>query len=228
MRAHRRLKTKKNKLQKIVRLTVIAAILCLIICLIDQMIRPVITSFAEYKVKRVASEIINKAIVDEFVEKNIVYDSLVHIARSDSGNVTSIVADTALMNRIKADLISTVLKEIDHCDSLDLRIPIGSLSGIQLLSGLGPVISIKILPSSMIDANFSSEFDSVGINQTLHRISIHFVMEVTAIIPGYSTKTRVDTDVAIAETVVVGLIPETVLEIGGEKSIISKFIEEQK
>lgn len=226
-----RAKKNRDNRKQIKKLLILFSIMFALIALIlfaDRTIRPVITSFSQYKVKRVASEIINRAIVDEFVDNKISYDSLVHISRLDSGAVSSIVADTSLMNRIKADLLSTVLKNINNQDSLYLKIPIGSLSGIQLLSGMGPTITIKILPSSTIDANFTSEFESVGINQTLHKISIHFVIEITAIIPGYTSTSKIDTDVAIAETVIVGLIPETVIDIGGEKSIASKFIEDKK
>ena len=54
-------------------------------------------------------------------------------------------------------------------------------------------------------------FTSAGINQTLHQIMLDVEVEITLLIPGGKTETRVDAAVCVAETLLMGQVPDTYL-----------------
>ena len=112
----------------------ILLLLCLAVHLIDSQIRPVITEFAGYKIKSIAVESINKAVMDEFVDNGYTYDDLSVINRDENNAVSSIVMNSVLLNRIKAELVQMVQDNIKKNHNTTLEIPIGTLSCIHLLS----------------------------------------------------------------------------------------------
>ena len=82
-------------------------------------------------------------------------------------------------------------------------------AGIDLLSGIGPIIHIEVVPLGQATAAFGSEFTSAGINQTRHSITMQVSATVTIILPRESIETEVTTHVDVAETVIVGVVPDS-------------------
>ncbi len=91
----------------------------------------------------------------------------------------------------------------------NVSIPLGTLSGIEFLSGRGPRVKLKMLPSSYVESALVNKFDTAGINQTQHQIMIEFTVTMTAILAPYSTTVDVVTNVCIAETIIIGTVPDT-------------------
>jgi len=65
------------------------------------------------------------------------------------------------------------------------------------------------MPSGSVVTSVSNVFDSAGINQTRHQIMLNIKSTVSVIIPGYITSVPVETNMCIAESVIVGLVPDT-------------------
>ena len=91
----------------------------------------------------------------------------------------------------------------------ELSIPIGTLTGSALLAGRGPRISVRMESVGSSSARFENRFDSAGINQTNHQIALEVDVSVSILLPGFTTATTVSTAVTVAETVIVGSVPET-------------------
>ena len=99
-------------------------------------------------------------------------------------------------------------------ENVDLTV--GTLSGIPLFHGSGPTVRMKVEPKGYADAVFISEFADAGLNQTLHRMIMRTTVSVTAFIPMYSVETKVSGDFLIAETVIVGNVPESFTHVVSE------------
>ena len=80
--------------------------------------------------------------------------------------------------------------------------------GWQLLAGRGPDIHLQIVPASFVESEVVDTLESAGINQTQHRVCIRFTVEMSAILPGYSTSVDVTDEVCVAQTLIVGQVPE--------------------
>ena len=93
-------------------------------------------------------------------------------------------------------------------ENQDVAIPLGTLLGWQLLAGRGPEVHLQIVPASFVESNVVDTLETAGINQTQHRVCIRFTVEMSAILPGYSTSVDVTDEVCVAQTLIVGQVPE--------------------
>ena len=100
-------------------------------------------------------------------------------------------------------------------ESLNIRIPFGNLLGSNLLMGRGPKIpvQVKMLTSSFV--RFDNDLISTGINQSRHVITLVADVDIDIIIPLSTVSTTVETTILIAETVIVGRVPETYVNYNG-------------
>ena len=117
------------------------------------------------------------------------------------------------MNLLRAALVSDVLAALDGVDVSDIRIPLGSLLDLDVLWAKGPALRVHSMTVGTVDAEFSSEFSSAGVNQTLHRIWLQVDVPLTLILPGGPVETQLETRLCVAETVIVGQVPETYLQL---------------
>ena len=69
-------------------------------------------------------------------------------------------------------------------------------------------VLMRSLPASFVESNITSTLESAGINQTQHKILMDFTVKMSAIIPGYTTSVEVNTQVSIADTLIIGAVPE--------------------
>ena len=122
------------------------------------------------------------------------------------------------LGRLRSRVTDAVLQKIDEMGKQDIYLSAGTLSGIQLLSGRGPDLNLKVVPSGYMTSEIENRFDSAGINQTRHQIMLRIDMRVLAIIPGYTVATEVHTEFCLAETVIVGTVPSTLLELTDSSS----------
>ena len=93
--------------------------------------------------------------------------------------------------------------------------PMGSLILPELFSGKGPAIPVRILSIRNSDASFNSGFSEAGINQTLHQLSMDVSVDVTVLVLGSTVSFTVNSQVVVAETIIVGDVPNTFLQTGG-------------
>ena len=119
------------------------------------------------------------------------------------------------VNRLKTDILNLINDEILALDTSDIGIPIGSLFFPELLSGKGPVIPVQIMSIRNSDAALFSNFEEAGINQTIQRLSMEVSVDVTVLVLGKTNNFTVASQVVVAETVIVGQVPETFLNTGG-------------
>lgn len=140
------------------------------------------------------------------------YDYFVTIDRDESGAVTAIKANMARINALSSELLSDIVEAADRGE-LSLSIPLGNILGSSLLLGKGPDIPVDItlLTSSRVD--FKNEISAAGINQTKHEMKLDVVVDIDVVLPWRTVSTQVVTEILIAETVIVGEVPQTYLNM---------------
>ena len=174
-----------------------------------------IRGLAQTQVKNATSDLINDAIDKQIETENIQYDRIVYFEKDLDGRITALKTNMSEMNRLKTDILNIINDEILALDTSDLGIPIGSLFLPEFLSGRGPVIPVRILSIRNSEASFSSRFTEAGINQTLHQINMHVSVDVAVLVLGKTEHFTVSSQMVIAETIIVGQVPETLLQTGG-------------
>lgn len=193
------------------RIILLLAGFLLFLLLLDKQLRPVIESITTNEAKTISVSTINTAVVKELSRENITYDDLIHVERGSDGRVQSITTDVVKMNLLRAKIIDLVMKDLDTYTTVG--VPIGTLLGGDIMHGRGPEIPLQITLSGNVTADFDSTFQSAGINQTKHQIYLKVRASVYSFLPGFDTTTDVNTNVLVAETVIVGTVPQVVANL---------------
>lgn len=198
--------------------------LLLALVVIDMQIRPSVKTMAAYQARLYAIEAINEAATGELSRQNVNYSSLVRLSKNENGEVTAIETDMLALNRLKLGITEAIVKNLNALSSQELKIPLGTLFGWQYFSGRGPKVDFSVLNVGYVESDITNIFDSAGINQTRHQLMLDTTISITAIVPGYSAETSVTTNLCLAETIIVGIVPGAFTNVtGGSESDISKM-----
>ncbi|WP_295753203.1 sporulation protein YunB [uncultured Oscillibacter sp.] len=198
----------RRTLWSVLAFSTVALLLTLMLFATTQM-RPLLTSLATTRVSNTVNRIVSEA-VDEAIESgNISYSDLITFEKDKDGRITAIYSNMAAFNRLQSKILDIILARIDQVSARELSIPLGSLTGSVLLAGRGPRISVRMESVGSSSARFENEFTSAGINQTKHQIVLNIDVAVSILLPGFSAATTVSNAVTVAETVIVGSVPDT-------------------
>lgn len=173
--------------------------------------RDVIQDLAVTQVKNATSDLTNDAIARQIADGKVEYDRIVYFEKDLDGRITALKTNMTEVNRLKTDILDIINSEILALDSSDIGVPLGSIFLPELLSGRGPVIPVHILSIRNADANFVSHFTQAGINQTLHQVLMEVSIDVSVLVLGETAAFTMTSEVVVAETVIVGTVPETYL-----------------
>ena len=171
--------------------------------------RPLLESLATTRVSNTVNRIIFEAVNEAIQNGDISYERLISLEKDNEGKITAVHSNMAAFNRLQAQILDIILAKIDQVSARELSIPIGTLTGSALLAGRGPRIRVRMESVGSSTARFNNRFESAGINQTKHQIILEVEVSVAILLPGFTTATKVSTAVTVAETVIVGAVPDT-------------------
>ena len=174
-----------------------------------------IRSLAQTQVKNATSDLINDAIDRQIDLGNIHYDRIVFFEKDLNGRITALKTNMTEVNRLKTAILNLINDEILALDTTDITIPIGSLLLPEVFSGRGFGIPIQILSIRNSDASFQSHFSEAGINQTLQQLTMDVSVDVSVLVLGKAESFTVSSQVVVAETIIVGQVPDTFFQTGG-------------
>ena len=197
------------------RIGIIGIVIVISFFLLRSRYRDVISDLARTQVMNTTSGLTNDAIAKQIAAGNIAYDRIVFFEKDLDGRITALKTNMSEVNRLKTDILNIINDEILSLDTSDIGIPLGSLFIPEFLSGKGPAIPVHILSIRNSDANFVSHFSQAGINQTLHRLNMEVSIDVAVLVLGETNSFTMSSEVVVAETVIVGDVPQTFLQTGG-------------
>lgn len=175
----------------------------------------VIISLAQTRVTNATSDLINDAVSRQIAAGSVAYENIVYFEKDVSGKITALKTNIAQVNMLKTETLDYVNETLLDTDNFDIGVPIGSMVLPEFLSGRGPQIPVQIMSIRNSDAVFDSNFTQAGINQTLHQLKMTVLVDVTVLVLGQTVDFSVTSDVVVAETVIVGQVPNTFLQTGG-------------
>ncbi len=190
-------------------LTVIFTLLLALTVAVVLHMKPVVVDLATARTSNAVNRIVVAAVNDAVDSGRIDYEQLVDFDKDADGHVTALRSNMAAFNRLQASIADDILQRMAEVSSTDLAIPIGTLTGSPLLAGRGPCLRVRMQSVGTATARFDNQFSSAGINQTRHRIILDVDVHVSILLPGLTTYTKVSNEISVAETVIVGGVPET-------------------
>lgn len=206
----------RRVIRRICRLVVLLLVLAAVILVFFRVrYRDAIRSLAQTQVINSTSDLINDAIDKQIDNGNIQYDRIVYFEKDLDGRITALKTNMTEVNRLKTSILNLINDEILALDTSDISIAFGSLILPELFSGRGPGIPVQILSIRNSDASFKSYFTEAGINQTLQQLTMEVSVDVAVLVLGKTESFTVTSQVVVAETVIVGQVPDTFFQTGG-------------
>lgn len=204
-----RKKINMSKKYRIVILVLLTALLT--VCYLLKTIGPVFNDLCFSEAKSTATQIVHETI-DEVMGK-YGYNDLITSIKDKDGKIVSMQANVALMNKIVSQISLKIQEKINSKDSRDISIRLGTFTGITLLSGRGPKVPIRISSIGNLDTEINSEFESAGINQTIHRIYAKIDCNIDVLTPFNTISGKIEEKVMLAENVIIGEIPTNYFDL---------------
>lgn len=200
--------------------SVIAALL-LALCwwYLDSNLTKVILSLADARARSLAVQVLNEA-VEETLASGVNYDQLMIVSTGEDGHVRLIQANTAEMNRLASHVTLLAQQRLEALEEQAISVPLGSALGVPIFAGSGPKIQVQILPVGAVIPRFDTEFQTAGINQTRHKVLLTLTATVRLVIPSGSSTLQASTQMAVAESIVVGQVPESFVDLNTDSDML--------
>lgn len=179
------------------------------IVLAVRMFSPVICERAGSQLQSDITVICNEAVLDYIDSSNLKYTDIISIERSADGNIRAMNTEIANVNRMKSGILLDIQRKIDEIEEIGVTFPINGFFGF----GGGIEIPVKLISVECVEAELEPAFESVGINQTRLDITLKVKASGKLLLAGQDTEVEVATDVPIAQTIIVGDVPDTYLNV---------------
>ena len=201
----------KRKVKKSIPILIIMIIAFVTLYNVLNYINPIFETLCKDKAKDLATIITNEQ--STLVVENYDYYDFFTIERHESENIKMISANVLTINQVTSSIAINIQNEINNNSRNEIKIALGSVTGIKILSGMGPEITAKISTSGSVDTDLKSEFISQGINQTLHRVYLEIRCTINILTPSATLQNSIVNQVLLGENVIIGEIPENYFNI---------------
>ena len=206
----------------VVLLLALTALLAAILLHLRPMLENLATARCANTVSRIVVAAVNDAVENGWME----YDRLVKFDKDSDGRVTALSSNMAEFNRLQTAVADDVLARLSQVSASELAVPLGTLTGSPLLAGRGPKLTVKMETIGTATAKFRDKFTAAGINQTKHQILLDVDVRVSILLPGITTYTKVSNEISVAETVIVGGVPQTYTYFSTTEDKIEDYADE--
>lgn len=174
-------------------------------------IGPVVQSLTTSVVSNTASSVVNSAIEQQMADGEIDYAHIILLEKDVNGKITALRTNIAEVNRLKTQILSIIDQNLLDLDVTQIGIPVGSLILPEFFSGTGPHVPVRVLSVSNSEAEFRNVFMAAGINQTAHQIMLDVSICMTVLTPVGTQEVAAASSVVVAETIIVGTVPNSYL-----------------
>lgn len=181
--------------------------------LFQKRILPTVLDIAEIKIKAKVIKLINEEVMRVY-EENFNYDDIIKIDKDSDGNITMMRADTIKQNKLTSQVVLACNEKIESLGDSGTKIPIGYMTNNAFFYKMGPSINVKIEEVGNINTKYDSSFESAGINQVRHKIYLNIEAKMRLVVPLASKDIEVSCEIPVSETIIVGKIPDTSVNIG--------------
>lgn len=190
------------------RLVLVALLSAVLLLLAERNFKPLVFSLAEARSAAMASQVLSGALA-EALGDGVGYDDLMSVRMDERGQVALLSANTMRMNQLADKAGEAALRRLQRMSSERVSVPLGAALGMTLLAGSGPRIPVSIVPIGSISTDYATEFEACGINQTRHKVYLRVSASIRIVIPTGARTTQVSANMLVAESIIVGAVPES-------------------
>lgn len=214
MRRHRKRWGRKRRRFFVFLLFVLCTFVTFTI-IFETRIRPVISQVAMAQAQSVAVSAINEEVNRIIASERLQYGDLAILQMDQNSRISAVTADIVEINRLKSEFARCIQAKMRTIDKMITRIPLGTLISNGILTGYGPRVPIRLTSIGRAAVDIEDSFLEAGINQTRHEIHLSVTAKMSVLMPGGSTVAEIQTEIPIAQSVIVGEVPDSVTNVSG-------------
>ncbi|CAH0303244.1 Sporulation protein YunB [Peribacillus sp. Bi96] len=208
---------------------------------VDKAIEPVIMSVAEYEIKRIATETIH-----ESVDENIAKVDMKKIITNNEGSKDSSSSysfNPVIYSELRANITKDIQKKLgikqgnpfktgsakindEQYNSVVYYIPLGVVTGNNLLSNFGPEIPVKMSVIGNVESDLRTKLTNAGINNVYYELIVDFDVNIQIVIPSFTEETKVSQEVTVGSLLIEGDVPS--YYSNGNSSVAPAIMKENK
>lgn len=210
---YRRLEPSQRRAVRLTLAVVLAVSLCGAVLL---RLRPIVIDLAVAQLSGEVSAMVAQSVQEAIDSGQADYAALVQLERDEAGRVAVLQSNLTAFNRLQAHIADDIHQRLSSLADCELSIPLGNLSGSPLLAGRGPALRVRMQAVGSVSAALRNSFAAAGINQTRHQILLEISVNLSILLPGCTAAAQVSDQLAVAETIIVGSVPESYTYYGAE------------
>ena len=216
----RRRRRKRPSLARL--LFVLLAIAVLLLLVLNFELTPQLSAIAEASVRNRLSRTISESVQETIEEYGYHYGDLIDLQYKSDGSISALTANMPVLIELRTKIVLSLLQKIKDTQYTEIKVPLGNLFGFEVLSGRGPDVTVDLLLAEGLSAHMESRFTSAGINQTLHTVLFCISISVDLMLPSKHTQFLLTEGFPVAQTVLLGDVPEAYTEINRLTSDITE------
>ncbi len=171
---------------------------------------PLLRDLCVAKANRIGQETVHRSVSELLGRQEYMGSNFLRVEKTEEGEPALVLPDTAAMNRFRSELTLLISQRLNQTTNAEISIPLGNLSGLEILSNRGPHLTVDAYPYGEVFVEIISEFSDAGVNQTRHAMAVKVTLDISMALPGHhSYGTKVAAIVPMSETVVVGSVPNS-------------------
>lgn len=199
---------RKSRFFPFVLLVLLTSLTVFSVFAVDKKMTPVINTLALSKAQNLTTLIINDTVGEMLSDGNNNFSDLIRTEYDENGKISALSTDSIKMNKLKSLISVSITEAIGKIEESRISVALGTLTGNTLLTGRGPNIDLNVHISCSCSIEVKNSFEYTGINQTMHKVILEVTTDVYVLSVGENLTSRVYTSIPIAETVIIGQIPE--------------------
>ena len=185
----------------------IVVVLSFVMVYFEAKVSPFMSEYTKMKSEQRITELFSDAVNQKMSDLDLTYDKMMNITYSKTGEVQSLNTNVFAVNKLKNEVTSELSQELAQKVDFEIEIPIGSIINTEFLSGSGKSLIFNNTVTGDVQSSFRSEFESCGINQTIHRLYIDLTGKLLVVCGGEQIPIKLTVPVLVGETVLVGHVP---------------------
>jgi len=201
-----------RKKKKLIISVAVLLLICYCSIIVAKNLTAQLTMLAQAKAKAMVTATINECVMNT-MKDSVQYGDLVTTVKDAEGRITYLQANTVRMNDLAYSVSQQVQASLAQKGEAGIYIKLGAALGNDLFAASGPNIHVKIQLIGSVSCEFTSEFESTGINQTRHKIILVVKTTMKIILPTDSSSVDVNTNLSLFEAIIVGNVPQYYINV---------------
>lgn len=212
-RKHKKMYRSPNKVQGMISIFIIIAIISILYSQLDRQIIPTVMAMAKIRANSVATKSINQGITQALLTNQTTMQDLIAYDYNDSGELVSWNVNSIVINNLCANIVENTMDELQNIGVVKFKIPLGNATGSRLFANLGPEISVDILPVGTVKVNYDNAIRSTGINQVNHTVWLDVEATVQVVVPLFTDQIIVKRRIMLIDKVISGKVPNNYVNV---------------